>query len=147
MVTPTPLRPRRKYTHKQKLSAVLAADIVGVVAAEKQTGIRESTIRYWLDDPKFAEFRAKAREDMAEEAKVAAHLAWARVAELAPTMEPRDAIFAAEKASEFYQLLAGEATSRTESRELLSGFDDGEVEAASEWLRKVARERMTDAAG
>ena len=80
---------------------------------------------------------------MAEEAKVAAHLAWERVATLVPTMDARDAIFAAEKASEFYQLLTGEATSRSESRELIAGFDDGEREAVTEWFREVTRTKMT----
>lgn len=140
MVKPTPIRSRRTYTRKEKLSAVLAADMVGLTVTAKQTGIAKQTIAYWLDDPKFGPFLTKAREDMAQEAKVAAHLAWARVAELAPTMDARDAVFAAEKASEYYQLLTGEATSRTESRELLADFDDGERQAVSDWLRAVTKE-------
>lgn len=142
MVEPTPIRKQRKYTKKQKLSVVLAAEMVGVTEAARQAGVPQQTVSYWLDDPKLGEFRSKAREDMAEEAKMVAHLAWRRVAELIPEMDPRDATFAAEKASEYYQLLTGEATSRTESRELLSGFDDGEKEAAAGWLLKVARERL-----
>src|SRR5512147_138178 len=95
-------RPKR-----QKLAAVLAAEISGVVAAERQTGIPASTIRYWMDRPEFAEFRSRAREEMAEEVKVVAHLAWMRVAEAlrAGTMEPRDALFAADKATAMYQLV------------------------------------------
>lgn len=142
MTEPTPIRSRRKYTRKEKLSAVLAADMVGLTVTAEQTGIAKQTIAYWLDDPRFGPFLTKAREDMGREVKMVAHLAWARVAELLPSMEARDATFAAEKASEYYQLLTGEATSRTESRELLSSFDDGEREAASEWLLKVARERL-----
>ena len=122
--------PRRTYTKKVKLAAVMAADMVGVVQAEEQTGIPESTIRYWMDRPEFAEFRAKAREDLAEEVKVAAHLSWQRVVELAPTMEPRDAIFAAEKATTLMALLSGGATSRTELRDISGTISDLELSAA-----------------
>lgn len=112
------MTPRRQYTRKQKLAAVLAADIGGVVQVEQQTGIPESSIRYWMDKPEFAEFRAKAREEMAEEVKVVAHLAWKRIAETIGTMEPRDALFAAEKATTLHLLMSGEATSRSEHRDI-----------------------------
>src|SRR5882672_6902848 len=74
----TPIRKKRVdgRSRKQKLSAVLAADMVGVVAAAKQTGIPESTIRYWAEKPEFAEYRAKTREDLADEVRITAHLAW-----------------------------------------------------------------------
>ena len=115
----------RQYPKRQKLAAVLAADVAGVVQAERQTGIPESTIRYWMDRPEFAEFRAKAREEMAEEVKVVAHLAWKRIAETIGTMEPRDALFAAEKATSLHLLMSGEATSRSEHRDLTDPDDAG----------------------
>lgn len=133
---------RRRYTRKQKLSAVMATDMVGVVAAAEASGIPATTIEYWLHKPEFAEFRTKTREDLAEEVKLAAHLAWKRVVDTAPTMEPRDAIFAAEKAATILQLLTGEATSRTEHRDLLEGFDDHETDAVSDWLLELARDRL-----
>lgn len=143
MVKPTPIRRRVDGRPKrQKLSAVLAADMVGVVAASEQTGIPESTIRYWAQRPEFAEYRARAREDMAEEVGLVAHLAWQRVAEAlrAGTLEPRDALFAADKATTLYQLVTGSATSRTETRELLADFDDHERETVAEWLRSMTKE-------
>lgn len=127
-----------RYTKPQKLAAVLAAEIGGVVQAQDQTGIPESTIRYWLDQPEFAQFRAMAREEMADEIKVVAHLAWRRVAETLPSMDPRDAIFAAEKATSLLQLVTGEATARTETREITEGMSDHERDALrdaiDEWL-------------
>jgi hypothetical protein len=121
-----------------KLSAVLAADMVGVVAASKQTGIPASSIEVWLNKPEYAEFRTKTREDLAEEVRVAAHLAWRRVSDTMASMEPRDAIFAAEKASTILQLLSGEATTRTESRDITADLPDHERETLSaaidEWL-------------
>lgn len=119
---------RRRYTKRQKLAAVMAAEMGGVVQAEEQTGIPESTIRYWIDKPEFAEFRAKTREDLAAEIGTVAHLAWSRVARALASgeMEPRDAIFAAEKATNLQLLMSGEATSRSENVSITDGLDDHE---------------------
>jgi hypothetical protein len=121
-----------------KLAAVMAADMVGVVQASKQSGIPASSIEVWMNKPEYAEIRTRTREDLAEEVKAVAHLAWARVAETLPTMEPRDAIFASEKATTILALLRGEATSRTETRDLTGDMDDHEREA----LRKVLEDVM-----
>jgi hypothetical protein len=121
-----------------KLSAVMAADMVGVVAAAKQTGFPESSIRYWRDLPEFAEFRANTRRELGEDVKLVAFLAWKRVADTMPTMEPRDAIFAAEKATTLLQLLSGEATERTET--ITDGLDDHEKAA----LRTAIKNALTE---
>lgn len=127
---------RRSYTKAEKLSAVLSAEMTGVVATEKSTGIPESTIRYWMDKPEFAEYRAKAREDLKDEITVVAHLAWQRVAEglQRGDMEPRDALFAAEKATTQYLLMSGEATSRSETRSVTDDLDDTERERLRQWI-------------
>lgn len=127
-------------SRREKLAAVMAAEMVGVVQASEQTGVPESTIRYWAEKPEFAEFRARTREELAEEVKVVAHLAWKRVAETLPTMEPRDALFAADKASSLLQLVTGQATSRTETRDLTDSLDDHEREQ----LRKVLDDVLKD---
>jgi transposase-like protein len=108
---------RRRYTKPQKLAAVMAAEMGGVTEAGRQTGIPKETIQYWLTRPEFAQFRTKAREDMAEEIKVVAHLAWQRTAEALRdgSMEPRDVLFAAEKATNLQLLMSGEVTSRAET--------------------------------
>lgn len=139
MTEPTPIRKRVDGRSKRvKLAAVMAAEMSGVVVASKQTGISESTIRYWAQKPEYAEIRAKTREDLAEEVKIAAHVTWARVVELAPTMEARDAIFASEKAATIMSLLSGDATSRTEHRELVDGMDDHEREVLQGILRAAS---------
>lgn len=139
-----PVAKRRKYTRRQKLSAVMAAEMVGVTQAAEQSGIPHQTISYWLERPEFGEYRRKAREELAEEVEVVAHLAWQRVAEAlrGGRLEPRDALFAADKATTLYQLVSGQATSRTEHRELLADFDDHERDAVADWLRELARERL-----
>ena len=146
MSDPTPIRKRTDNRPKRvKLAAVMAAEMVGVVQASRETGLPESTIRYWMDKPEYAEFRAKTREDLAEEVKIAAHLAWQRVAQTLPTMEPRDAIFAAEKASTILQLLSGQATSRLEHRDLTDTFDDHEKDLLRDVLARVVEEAPVDA--
>ena len=132
---------RRRYTKRQKLSAVMAADMLGVVAAADQSGIPESTIRYWAEKPEFAEYRAKTREDLVHEVGIVAHLAWQRVGEAlrAGTLEPRDALFAADKATTLYQLVTGEATTRSEHRDITADLSPEEAEKLSadieEWLK------------
>ena len=127
---------RRRYTKAEKLSAVLAAEMTGVVAVQDQSGIPESTIRYWMDQPEFAAYRAKALEDLKDEITVVAHLAWQRVAEglQKGQLEPRDALFAAEKATTQYLLMSGEATSRTEQRSVTDDLGDDEKQRLRDWI-------------
>ena len=112
--------------------------MVGQQVTAEQTGIPLSTIHSWMDKPEFAEFRTKARESMAEEVTLVARLAWRKVAEglQAGTFEPRDAIFAAEKATAAMQLLTGQATQRVET--LTEGLNDHERET----LRTVLDEAI-----
>jgi hypothetical protein len=77
---------------------------------------------------------------MGEEVLVVAHLAWRRVAEHLRdgTLEPRDALFAAEKATTLYQLVSGAATSRVESKDITNELTDDERDV----LRKAIREAV-----
>jgi hypothetical protein len=129
---------RRHYDQRTKLSAVLAADMVGLTAASEQTGIPKQTIDYWMDRPEFGPFRTKAREDLQDEIKLTAHLAWQRTAEAlaANTMEPRDVLFAAEKATTLMLLVGGEATARTETKDLTVDLPDD--------IKRDLRDRFSD---
>jgi hypothetical protein len=135
----------RRYTTKEKLSAVLAADMVGLTAAAEQSGIPKSTLVYWLERPEFAQFRTSTREAQEDGVRVVAQLAWQRVAERLQRdeMEPRDILFAAEKASNVLMLLGGEATSRTETRSITDGYDDTEKQRLRDFIDGLAG----DAAG
>src|SRR5512146_268692 len=117
----------------------MAAELVGVTAAAEQSGIPHQTVSYWLERPEFGEYRRKAREDMAEEVGVVAHLAWQRVAEAlrANKLEPRDALFAADKATTLYQLVTGEATSRLEHRDVSDTLNDEERDTLAKILREA----------
>lgn len=136
----------RRYTKREKLAAVLAADVSGLTATAEATGIPKSTLVYWTERPEFVQFRTKAREDLADEVKVVAHLAWQRAAEALRdgTMEPRDVLFAAEKATNLQLLMSGEATSRNELRDLSSELDDHERAALKQVLLEELARREAD---
>jgi len=131
---------RRRYERRPKrvkLAAVMAAEAAGVTEASRQTGIPHQTIAYWLQNPEFAEIRRKTREDLAEEYRVAAHVTIARLVELAPTMEARDVIFAAEKAASMLQLLSGAATMRAEISDVTAVLDDHETAQLSDAVQAL----------
>ena len=75
MSEPTPIRQHRRYTRRQKATAVVTAAMTSVLAASEATGIPERTIGYWLEKPEYAELRAKTREELASGSIVLAHLA------------------------------------------------------------------------
>lgn len=120
----------------------MAAEMVGLTEASEQAGIPKSTVAYWLDDPKFEPFRTRTRENLGEAVGVVAHLAWQRVGEALRdgTMEPRDALFAAEKATTLLQLLSGQPTSRAELRDITDTLDDHERATLRKLLDDVIAE-------
>lgn len=137
-------RKYRRYTRRQKATAVMAATLTTVAAAAEETGIPATTIGYWLDQPEFGELRAKTRVEIAAGSIVLAQLAQAELSKKikAGEVEPRDLAVIYGIAIDKGQLLAGEATARTEHRELLDGASDETVDAVEGWLLDVARQRM-----
>jgi len=124
-----PERTQRRYTKRQKLATVMAVEMSSLTETADSSGIPKSTIAYWMDDPELAAIRTKTREDLADEIKMVAHLAWQRVTNALRSgeMEPRDAIFAAEKATSLQILMTGGATARTELRDITGSLDDADV--------------------
>lgn len=137
----------RRYTQRQKATAVMAATVTNVTAAAESQGIPEATVRYWMDRPEFAHLRAKTREDAAKGFTVLMHLAQARLTELVPTMEPRDLTVLLGVATDKAQLLSGGPTDRTETRDI-TDFDDHESEILGDVVRtELARRADGQAAG
>lgn len=131
---------RRRYTKRQKATAVIAAEMSSVSAAAESEGIPESTLRRWMDHPDMAELRAKTREDLADEAKVLQQLAAAQIKARIAEFEPRDLTVLYGVMTDKAQLLSGQATMRTENRTLTEGMDDHEREA----LRKLLDEALAE---
>lgn len=122
----------RRYTKRQKLTAVIAADMTSAEAASEATGIPRRTIGYWLDDPDLADLRHNARERMAEETLTVARLAWGKLAERIKSgdIETRDLVLATGMATDKAQLLNGGATARSENRDITGTITDAELSAA-----------------
>ena len=122
-------RQYQRRPKRVKLATVVAAEMTGIIQASEQSGVPESTIRHWMKDPEMAEIRAKTREDLADEIKAVAHLAWEVVGKglRSGDLEPRDAIFAAEKATSLQILMSGGATARSEVRDITGTLADSDV--------------------
>lgn len=132
---------RRSYPKRQKLATVMAAEMTSLTEASETTGIPKSTIKRWLDHPDYAQVRTSTRESLAEEIGAVAHMAWRHVAESLRngTMEPRDAIFAAEKATSLQILMTGGATARTETRDISGTLSDADIIATIRAAEDYAR--------
>lgn len=138
----------RRYTKREKVTAVMAAEIVNAEAASEQTGIPRSTIRRWLEDPELVELRLKTRESMAADMKALAMVALEALmgAIRRGELEGRDLVVALGVAIDKAQLLSGEATSRTETRDLTDTLDDHERARLRDILDDVLRQDEVAAA-
>src|SRR5687767_3716807 len=105
----------RRYTKADKVAAVVAAEMTSPTAAAEATGVPETNIRRWRDDPDLAELGAKTREEIAEGSRMIAALAVEKIAQAIRNdkFEPRDLLVAYGLAVDKSQLLGGGATERT----------------------------------
>lgn len=132
---------RRRYTKRQKVTAVVAAEMSSTLAAAESTGIPRTTIAYWMEEPEFVTLRQKTREDLADESKALAHKALGEIQRRLGEFEPRDLTVLYGVLTDKSQLLAGHATGRTETKALTDGLNDHEREA----LRRVVDEAIAEA--
>lgn len=114
----------------------MAAVAVNAEAAAEQTGVPRRTIRYWLDAPEFADLRQKTQRDQAEGARVLALEVAGEIRRRLPEFEPKDLAVLYGILVDKAQLMSGEATTRTETRDLTGDLDDHE--------RKALRDLLTD---
>lgn len=125
---------RRRYTNAQRAQAVAEAEVNGLTRASEKTGIPLTTIDYWLDKPEFVELRSKTREEMRDGFRVLVHKAQERLEALVPTMEPRDLTILLGVATDKGLLLAGDATSRSETRTWTDDLNDDEKQRLRDWI-------------
>lgn len=99
------------------------------------TGIPQPTISRWVNDPAMHIFVSKTRDQLADEMGALAALAVHTIQEYvrAGRFEARDLVTLMGVATEKSLLLSGDATSRTETRDLTNTINDPE-------LRKTIRE-------
>lgn len=139
----------RRYTKRQKASAVTAAIASTTHAAAEELGIPERTLGYWMEHPDFAELRSKTREQIAEGSMVLANLAQSELQRKvrAGEVEPRDLAVIYGIAIDKAQLLAGMATSRTESKTLTDGLNDHEKQIIRDLIDSAVAEPAEAGAG
>ena len=136
---------KRRYTQRQKVAAVTAAAASSVLAAAQESGIPARTIGYWMEQPEFAEIRQRTREDLAEEFRVLAHKATARLIDLLPSMEARDVAVVASMSTDKSQLLSGGATTRSEHRDITATLDDHERELLRDAIDRIVHPEGVEA--
>ncbi|MDP2622272.1 MAG: hypothetical protein Q8Q29_00540 [Actinomycetota bacterium] len=97
--------------------------------AERQTGVPKETIQYWLNKPEFAQLRTTAREIVVDSFWVGIQIGAKALTEGlqsdAPLNHKADAF---RSLADRYLLLNGEATARSEHRDI-SDPDDAAVDA------------------
>lgn len=136
---------KRRYSQRQKVAAVTAAAASSVLAAAQESGIPARTIGYWMEQPEFAEIRQRTREDLAEEFRVLAHKATARLIDLLPSMEARDVAVVASMSTDKSQLLSGGATIRSEHRDITATLDDHERELLRDAIDRIVHPEGVEA--
>lgn len=141
--------PRRRYTRTEKAQAVAEAERTSLTAASESTGVPITTLKYWFDSPAFADIRTKTREELAEGSIAMALIAQAELVRRIRSGDISDqALVAAygvgiDKA----QLLSGEATARTERRDITSDLDDHEKARLRDILDDILEEDAEAGAG
>lgn len=140
---------RRRYTKRQKADAVTTALASSAQAASEQLGIPRTSIAYWLDSEEFVELRRKTREQLAEGSMVLANLAQAELMRKVRSgeVEPRDLAVIFGIAVDKGQLLAGQATNRTESRTITDGLTDHEKQQLRDGLDRLLADAPEAGAG
>ena len=118
---------RRTYTNRERAKAVGIAVVTGVSEAERQTGIPKETIHYWTDKPEFAHLRTRARELVADDMWTGVQIGLRAVIEglQNPDAPLRDKAQALGIVYDRFALLSGEATTRSEHRDITDVDADG----------------------
>lgn len=132
---------RRRYTLDEKAVAVVEAERTNVLAASESLGIPRKTLAYWYDDPEFASLRQKTRDELADGSIAMALLAQGELVRRirAGTIGDQALVAAFGVGVDKAQLLAGMATSRTESRDITGTLADIDIAAAIHEAEHLAR--------
>lgn len=127
---------RRRYTKQEKAEAVAKAAVTSTEAAAEELGIPRRTLGYWTTLPEFAELRQKTREGVADMFWAAIQIGVDQVAQglLNPEAPLRDKATALGILYDKHALMTGEATSRSEHRDIA----DVDADAARALARRLA---------
>jgi hypothetical protein len=119
--------PRPRYPKRQKALAVIASEMTSSSEAERQTGIPHQTILRWRDDPTLRVYVQKTRDEMAEEMRGLSALTLAHIRNRLHEFEPKELVTLLGVSTEKALLLAGDATTRSEVRDITGTLADAIV--------------------
>jgi hypothetical protein len=119
--------PGRRYPVRTKALAVIASELTNSAQAEKTTGIPHQTILRWRDDPDLRVYVQKTRDEMAEEMRGLSALTLFHIRQRIAEFEPKELVTLLGVSTEKALLLAGDATSRSEVRDISGTLPDSIV--------------------
>ena len=130
--------PSSPYTEEQRQRAVALAVTTSSRKAGAATGIPERTINEWIHRPEYAGLVEATKERIGMESLVLAQLAAEQIAQRIRDnkLDGRSLVMAYGVAVDKFLLLTGEATTRTEVRDIGRDLSDEE-------LRDALRARLT----
>ena len=137
--------PRRRYTAAEKAAAVGLALAKGQRPAAEELGVPLSSLHVWYQRPEFAQIRTTAREDVAEQMWVGVQIGIAETVKglRDPDARLRDKSDATSMLVEKYLLLTGQATNRTETKDITSRFTDHEMDMLADAIDAEIKRRET----
>lgn len=132
---------RRRYDRSEKAGLVAQVERTSLTATSEASGVPLTTLKYWYDSEEFAEVRNKTREELAEGSVGLALLAQGELVRRIRSGKISDQalVTAFGVAIDKAQLLSGNATSRTEARDITGTLSDGDIIAAIREADRIAR--------
>lgn len=116
-----------RHSRRQKAAAVGAAEVDGVRATARRLGLPPSTLESWRKRGEFAQLRIEKREEVAADLWAVFQKGVRRIEELLPQTD--DMAKVAVATGILYDkvaLMSGQATARTETRDVTDALDDHE---------------------
>lgn len=117
----------KRYPQRERALAVIASELTNSAQAEKATGIPHQTILRWRDDPELRVYVQKTRDEMAEEMRGLSALTLAHIRNRIREFEPKELVTLLGVSTEKALLLAGDATTRSEVRDITGTLADSIV--------------------
>jgi transposase-like protein len=134
---------RRSYSRKEKAAAVGMAEGMGARPAARKSGVPEANIRYWRTQPEFARLRAETKQEVANDVWATFQLGVKRIAELIPKTDDISKVaIATGVIYDKFALISGQATTRSEKRDITEAMDDHEREKLRAILEGIVLEEV-----
>jgi transposase-like protein len=133
-------RQRKGPTTKDRLVAVVASEMYGVSEVARAIGTTNTKLRRWRSEEELLPYLLAARSQIIGQVTEVSEKAWAetlkRVISAPGDIPTRDLLAIASEATNKMQLMSGQATSRSETRDVTDGIDDAEMQVIVDAARR-----------